>query len=237
MGLLKDKDREQLEKIFSERLENNVKMILFTQSFECEFCKTTRELLEEVEALSDKISLKVLDFVADADIAKSMGIDKIPGMAMMGEKDYGIRFFGVPAGYEFTTVIEDIIDVSRGDPSLPKDVLEQVARVDEPVHLQVMVSPTCPYCPKAVRVAHRFSMVSEFIRGDMVEISEFPHIAHKYDVEGVPNTIINEEFSVVGAIPESEMIMEILYALGKEERPPEPETAEDEVETIEIKDE
>jgi len=85
------------------------------------------------------------------------------------EKDFGIRFFGIPSGYEFTSVIEDIADVSRGKVDLQDKTREVLAGLTEPVHMQVFVTPTCPYCPRAVRLAHMFAIASDLVRGDMVE--------------------------------------------------------------------
>ena len=213
-GVIKEEDKKALKKAFEE-LQNDVKLLMFTQETECEFCSVTREIVEEVAALSEKITAEVRDFVKDAELAKKHGVDKIPAIVLIGEKDYGIRFFGVPAGYEFATLIQDIVDVSRRDPGLPKEVLDELAKVDKPVHMQVMISPTCPYCPRAVRTAHRFAMASEHITADMVEISEFPHLAVKYQVQGVPKTVINEEHSIVGAQPEMESAKAVLRAIGK----------------------
>ena len=92
VGLLEDKDKEQLVKLF-ERLENGVTLVMFTQEFECQYCQTTRELLEEVAELSDKISIEVHDFVEDAELAETYGVDKIPATVVLGDRDYGIRFF------------------------------------------------------------------------------------------------------------------------------------------------
>jgi alkyl hydroperoxide reductase subunit AhpF len=119
-----------------------VKIVMFTQEFECEYCKTVRDLLEDLAGLSDRISLEVLDFVKDRAKAESYGIDKIPAFLVMGEKDYGIRFFGVPAGYEFPTLIEDIIDVSRREHGLSADLTGMLAKIEKPVHMQVIISPT-----------------------------------------------------------------------------------------------
>lgn len=141
MGIIKDEDREQLQKAF-QTLEKPVKLIMFTQAMECEHCKMTREMVEEVAGLSGKISAEIHDFVKDAARAKKYRVDKIPAIVVMGEKDYGIRFFGVPAGYEFTTLIEDILDVSRGKHGLDDKIVAELKKVDQPVHLQVMISPT-----------------------------------------------------------------------------------------------
>jgi glutaredoxin-like protein len=214
MGLIEDKDREQLTRLFAG-LENPVKILHFTQEHECQMCKMTRELLEEVAGLSDEISMEVHDFVADKALAEQYKVDKIPGTVLMGDEDYGIRFYGIPAGYEFTTLIEDIVDVAKRDSHLPEDVKAELIKVDQPVHLQVLISPTCPYCPAAVRTAHRFAMASANITADMVETSEFPHLAVKYNVQGVPHTVINEDHSVIGPKPEIDFAKEVLAAIGK----------------------
>jgi glutaredoxin-like protein len=141
MGMLKDKDKKALAEVLKE-LTGQVNLVMFTQEMECEYCQQTREMVEEIAALSDKISAEVLDFVDDASQAKEFGVDKIPAIVVMGDKDYGIRFYGIPAGYEFSTFIETILDVSRGEPGLPQNVVDELAKVDKPVHMQVMVTPT-----------------------------------------------------------------------------------------------
>jgi glutaredoxin-like protein len=213
MALLKDDDRQKIEGIF-EAVAENVTLVMFTQAHECDYCQTTRELVQELAALSDKVTAEVYDFVADEALAKDYSIDKIPAVVVRGDADYGIRFYGVPAGYEFMSLIEAIVDVGKRDHGLPANIVAQLTRVDQPVRMQAMVSPTCPYCPRAVRTAHKFAMASEHITGDMVEISEFPHLAVKYSVQGVPNTIVNDKESVLGAQPESEFVKAILKSIG-----------------------
>lgn len=212
--MLKDADRKTVAKRFEE-LKEPVKIIMFTQETECEYCSETRELVQELAALSDRLSVEVLDFVEDRARADELGVDKIPALAIMGDRDYGIRLFGIPAGYEFSTLVEDIVMVGRREHGLPKEVTDELAKVDSPVHMQVVVSPTCPYCPRAVLTAHRFAMASDRIRGDMIEGSEFPHLVVKYGVQGVPHTVINEEHSFVGALPEAEAAKAVLEAIGR----------------------
>jgi glutaredoxin-like protein len=214
MALISEKDRQQLLKVF-ENLPHEVTIIFFTQEVECQFCKVTHELIDEIHTLSPKFKLEVYDYVKDADTAKLYGITKIPAIALIGERDTGIRFYGIPAGYEFTTFVEDLVDIARRDTSLAAPLKVELAKVTKPVHLQVMVSPTCPYCPTAVRTAHRFALLNPNVRADMVEISEFPFLAVKYGVQGVPVTIINEKYSVVGAIPEAMLIEEIKKAVSQ----------------------
>jgi len=141
MGALKEKDKEKVANIL-KGLEKDVKIVMFTQEMECPRCEMTRLMLEEVSGLSEKLSLDVHDFVAEADLAKKYGVDKIPATVILGDKDYGIHFYGVPAGYEFNVLVEDIMDVGKRDPELSKEVMAELDKIDRPVHLQVLISPT-----------------------------------------------------------------------------------------------
>jgi len=141
MGVLKEKDKNKVKELFKD-IDHDVTIVMFTQEIECPHCEMTRTMLEEVSGLSEKLSLEVHDFVADKDLAEKYGVDKIPATVLVGEKDYGIRFFGVPAGYEFTVLIEEIREVGKRDPGLKDKVMSELAKVDQPVHLQVLISPT-----------------------------------------------------------------------------------------------
>lgn len=141
MGILDEKQQAQLKEAFAG-LVDPVELVMFTQEFECENCEVVRGLLEEIADISDKITVTIKDFVADAGEAGQLKVDKIPAIIVRGDKDYGIRFFGVPGGYEFTTLIKDIINVSKRQHGLSDKILEDLKKVDKPVHLQVLVSPT-----------------------------------------------------------------------------------------------
>lgn len=213
MPLLKEKDREVLVKHFAGSLVAPVKLLFFTQETACQFCRETSQILEEVAGLSDQITLEVYEFVKDKQVADEYGIDKIPATVVMSDVDYGVRFYGIPSGYEFTTLIEDIVNVSRAESGLSQETLEKLEGIEEPVHIQVFITPTCPYCPAAVRLAHDFAIASDKVRADMVEAIEFPHLSQKYNVQGVPRSIINEETHVEGAVPEQEFVAQLLEAI------------------------
>jgi glutaredoxin-like protein len=209
MALLKEEDRQHLIKEF-EALKNPVKLLMFTQELECQYCRETRMIAEEIAELSDSISLEVYNFVTDKEVAEQYDIDKIPAIAVLPDgdesedesKDYGIRYYGIPSGYEFSSLIEDLMMVSQGESGLSEATKAQIADLTEPVHIQVFVTPTCPYCPRAVRLAHQLALESDLIRADMVEAIEFPHLSVKYQVQGVPRTVINETVHIEGAVPE-----------------------------------
>ena len=142
MPLLSDKDAAFLKDHFAESLTQPVKLITFTQTIACQFCRETGEILEEVAALSDLITVVTYNFVTDKQVAETFGIDKIPATVVMSDVDYGIRFFGIPSGYEFTSLVEDIVDVSRGSSGLSKESLEAISTIKDPLHIQVYVTPT-----------------------------------------------------------------------------------------------
>jgi glutaredoxin-like protein len=215
-SLLSEQDQQTLRELFGELL-HPVQLVLFTQAFECQYCRETRQLAEEVAALSDKIELTVYDLVADKAVADEYNIDKIPAIAVMrgGEVpvDYGIRYFGIPSGYEFSSLVEDIRMVGVGETGLAQATKEWLAELKEPLHLQVFVTPTCPYCPQAVVLAHKLAMESELVTADMVEATEFPHLSQKYQVMGVPRTVINETVFQEGAAPEGMLLAKLEQAL------------------------
>ncbi len=198
MALISDKDKDMLTETFADKLRSDVTVLFFTQEHECMYCRETREFVEELTALSDKLHLETYDLVNDAEVAEAHGIDKIPAIKLIGEEDHGVRYYGMPMGYEFTVIVEDIIDVSWGTSNMDPETMGNVMPIDTKTHIQVFVSPTCPYCPQMVRAAHKFAILNPSITADMVEMTEFPQLVQKYDVMGVPKTIVNEEFSIEG---------------------------------------
>jgi len=149
MALLNDSVRSQVQQMF-EKIEAPVRLVMFTQgeggALECDMCADTRQLLGEIADLSDQVRLEVLDFVADAKAAESYQVDKIPALVILPDDeqgvDYGIRLFGIPAGYEFSTLIEDILMVGRREAGLSPETLADLEKLDRPVHIQVYVTPT-----------------------------------------------------------------------------------------------
>jgi glutaredoxin-like protein len=217
MGVLLEKERLQLKKIFETKLEGEVKVIMFTQELECETCKDTKELVLELSELSPKIEAEIYDFSKDKEKVNEYNIDKIPAIALSGKKNYGIRFFGAPSGYEFMALIEDIADVSRGSTNLSAQTKEKLNSIRKPVHIQVFTTPTCPYCPQDVRLAHQFAVENGTIRADMVEVVEFPFLCQRYSVIGVPKVVINETINFVGALPEERFLEYLLTSQSKSE--------------------
>ncbi|MBX5328395.1 MAG: thioredoxin family protein [Candidatus Bathyarchaeota archaeon] len=215
MSLIPDEHKEHLKEELNEKLENPVRIVMFTQAVECQFCSQTRQLITEVAALNDKIKVEIYDFVADAEKAKQYGVDKVPALIVMGEKDYGVRFYGLPFGYELATLLEAIINVSRRKTDLSEETKNKLKEVKVPVHIQVFVTLTCPYCPIVASIAHKFAIESDLVRADVVDSGEFPHLAQKYAVMGVPKTVINEKVDFMGPVTEDLFAQQVLLAAGQ----------------------
>ena len=127
LPMLNEEDKAEIQKRF-EDLNKAVKLVLFTQKVagSCQFCVETERLLKEVVELSDILELEVLNFITDTDAVQSYGVDKIPATIVQGTEDFGIRFYGIPTGYEFATLMETILQVSANDSGLPKQMKERL---------------------------------------------------------------------------------------------------------------
>ena len=139
--MIRDPDRAAIGAKLAA-LKNNVRLAVFTQELECEYCTENRLLAEEIAQLSDKLSVEVYNFVIDKQKADEYGIDKIPATAIIGKKDYGVRIFGIPAGYEFASLLEALERVSSGESGLSVVTKSRLAKLAKPVHMQVFATPT-----------------------------------------------------------------------------------------------
>jgi glutaredoxin-like protein len=216
---LNEKNIKQIEGAFAE-MQEPVQVLYFGSQDQCDTCAETQQLLEEVTATSNKIELSVYDLKEDSEIAEKFNVMNAPGIVIAAKneadvKNLGVQFSGTPSGYEFSTLINDILAVSKRDSGLSETTREFLKKLDRPVHLQVFVTPSCPYCPRAVLLAHQMAMENPLmIRAEGVEATEFPELADRFNVRGVPQTVINSGAGiVVGAVPEQNLLAEIMRAL------------------------
>ena len=224
MPILQPRDREAVEKRFSTELKQNVSLKLYTQppsplflpGRECPTCGPTQELLQELCDLSDKLTLEIVDYYKDAEAVSKAGIERIPAF-VIGNGDGNARFYGIPSGYEFAALLDTIVAAGTKSSTLELETRRQLKRLTEDVHIQVFVTPTCGYCSTLAHTAHAMALESPHVHTDVVEVQEFPNLARKYSVKGVPRTIINDRVDFTGAVPESVLVQRILEAAGLEE--------------------
>lgn len=210
---------KQVHDAFAE-MKEPVQVLYFGSKDNCEYCSETQQLLEEVTATHDKLELSVYDIDEHQNVARQFNVTNAPGIVIAAKNgsevtDLGVQYSGIPSGHEFSTLINDILMVSGRDSGLSEKTRDALKNLKQPLHLQVFVTPSCPYCPRAVLLAHQMAMENpQMIRAEGVEATEFPELANRFNVRGVPQTVINSGAgSVVGAVPEQNLLAEIMRAL------------------------
>jgi alkyl hydroperoxide reductase subunit AhpF len=121
---------------------NPVRLVFFTQTFNCDTCEPTGQILKELVALGDTLAIEEHNFLLERDEAAKYGIDRVPAIAVLGAEDHAIRFFGIPSGYEFMSLLDAILIVSKGDSGLTEESRAMLAGLEAPVTLKVFVTPT-----------------------------------------------------------------------------------------------
>jgi glutaredoxin-like protein len=218
MSLLSPADQERLREELSA-MTQPVRLLFFTQTLDCETCLQTRQILDELPALSDKISIEEVNFVLESEKAAKYGIDRVPAIALVGQdasgadRDSHIRFLGTPGGYEFISLIHAVRLAGGGTSHLSPEGRARVASVDRPMTMHVFTTPTCPHCPRAVTLAHEMAWANSNITAYAVEVTEYPDLARRYRVTGVPKTVVDETIEILGAIPEVDFISQSLTAV------------------------
>jgi alkyl hydroperoxide reductase subunit AhpF len=142
MSLIREEIAEQLKAEF-QALVAPVRLAVFHQALVDPDSEQVRRLVEEVAALDPRLSVESYNFVLDKEKVEALGIARTPAVAVLGEdKDHGIRFYGSPSGYEFGTLIDAVLDVSRGETGLAEETRAALDELPNPVHLQVFSTPT-----------------------------------------------------------------------------------------------
>lgn len=233
MPIISDTDRDRLKREFRKDLKSDVTIRLFSQGSslltvpgrDCQYCPQTQELMAELTALSPKLHLEVYDFYSQDEEREKFGVERIPAIVLSKNGDNGFKFYGIPLGYEFAAIVEDIKTLSRGVSPLTMDSRKKLRKVNQPVHIQVFVTPTCGYCPAMARLAHAVAIESPLITSDVVEVQEFPALAQMYAVRGVPKTVMgtisplagaSSHVQIVGVVPEAQFVEKVLETGVKE---------------------
>jgi glutaredoxin-like protein len=219
--LLKENDANYVKEHFEKNLKDDVTLTLFLETngpnvneYNEQYFPYTEEIVKEVAELSPKIKVNI--YKDDAEKEKEYGVKAVSALFIEnGKTNKNIVYYGIPSGHEFSSLIDDIVDVSKDETELPPDIKEKVKRISSNVEILVFVTPTCPYCPKAVRTAHQFALENPNIKGVMIEANEFPEWSNEYGVNAVPKVVINEgkaEFE--GAVPEDAFLQAVYEAIG-----------------------
>lgn len=218
--MLTDENRKEISKYLDQHLpaQGTARLITFgtTRSrAECMYCDEVRQLSEELAELSGGRIVHAHHAIEEAaELARDLKVRRAPATVVADPAGrYALKFYGLPGGYEFTALLEDVIDVATGSTRLAARTVEALQGIGAPAHIQVFVTPTCPYCPRAVRTAHQFSVSNpQKIDAEMVESMEFPMLADEYSVMAVPKVVVNGRVEFEGALPEAEFLAQVLEA-------------------------
>jgi glutaredoxin-like protein len=191
------KTEEEVKKLFSI-LEDEVVINLFVIDH-CLYCKETESMLKTLADLSDLVSLSIWSG-SNNKKAQEYAIDKFPGIIIEGKNKGTIRFFGIPSGYEYTSLVHSILSAGSFSTDVNEKIRKRLDKLEKNVHIQIFVTPDCPFSPHAVVQAQKLASISNKITADMIEAREFKNLAKEYSVSGVPKIIINGKAQVEGRI-------------------------------------
>ncbi len=213
--------KQQVREIL-KNITNVVTVKVFLSENRCLTCNETVAIMNIIKDLAPEGKIKIEEYHAekDGEELKKYNIVNFPAVILEGDSVKGrMQYTGIPSGYEFGSVIEDLLDIGTGNVTLKPESIEKLSKVDKNLLMQVFVTPTCPYCPISVRLAHKAGMLNEYIVGEMVEATEYPELAQKFHIMGVPKTIIFHEGKNIlefeGAYPEDRFVEKVLEAYNK----------------------
>lgn len=224
MTLIDEKTRRSLREHLAETLTGPVEIRLYRRpdtgrlilpgGVGCQTCDAAEELVRALaEAAPQRVQLTVIDASLEPD-----SVQAVPSLTVAPPGEPArITFLGLPAGYELATLLDALERVSgRGD-GLPHEAVERLAAMEsDEIEVMVFVTPTCPYCPGAAAMANRMAIASSKVRSMVVEANEYPELADRHQVQGVPRTVVNRSGAFVGALPEAMFVDSVLRLAAKE---------------------
>ena len=188
----------------------SVRLIFFEQSIGCETCAPTRRVLEEIARDNPGVALEVLNLVLDKEKAAEYGVDRVPAVIIAAPGGDRIRYYGAPLGNELPTLLHAISMAATGESGLSEQSRTQLKALSTPVTLQVFFTPTCIYCPRMISLANQAAIENPLVSTAAIDATEFPDLVRRYNVNGVPKTIINDTMELLGAVPEPDFVAALL---------------------------
>ncbi len=211
MGIFSENDVKVIQ-THLEGMIDPVHLVFVKSEKNCRYCRECRQLIMEFANYSDRIYVSVFDFEEDSKEIEELNIERVPAIIPMDKNmtDFGIRFYGIPSGYEFQSLLGIVLQISKNKVGLRDELKTLIARIQKPMTIQTFVTPVCSYCPSIVRLIHKMALLNPLIKAEMIEVTEFPELGKEANVKGVPKTIINKTFEIEGAIPEDQFIHKIV---------------------------
>ena len=213
MALIDEKTMGQLRERLADSMTGPVEIRLYRRpdtsrlvlpgGMGCQTCEAAEELARALAAAApDHVHLTVVDVSQEPS-----EVEAVPSLTVGAPGELPrITFQGLPAGYEFSSLLDAVERVSAQSDGLAAEHSERLAGLEDEVEVMVFVTPSCPYCPGAASMANRMAIASPKVRSLVVEANEFPELSRRHDVQGVPRTVVNRAGSFVGALPEGQFV-------------------------------
>ena len=187
-----------------------VRLIFFEQSIGCDLCGPIRRALQQLAREDDRVELETLNLVLDKDKAVEYGVDRVPAIVIAASGGERIRYFGAPLGNELPGLISTIRAAASGQTSLTEESRTKLRNLNAPVQLQVFFTPSCVYCPQMVSLANQLAIESPLVSAVAIDATEYPDLVRRYNVNGVPKTVINDTAEIMGAVPERDLVAAVI---------------------------
>jgi glutaredoxin-like protein len=216
------RDQEAIRIRFEQELAGRVRIDYFTQRQTrviipgrepCAHCEDVRTILNEISHLTHRIALSVHELADEPKLARELGVDKVPGIAVRGVANRTVRYSGIPMGAQFPVLLDTIIEASKAAQELKAETIRQLKKLKDDIGLTVFVTPTCRHSQPMARLALKLGLHSPRIRVEVVEITEYPALAQQLGIHLTPTTVINESLAIGGAIDESALVQAIFRVL------------------------
>ena len=221
--LLDDGVRRQVKEILDD-MENTVRVLVFESAGthrNDEYIEITKQLVSELEEITEKVKGEYYEVPSEEAGKYGITEELLPAMVLLTEDgtDLGVRFYGVPAGHEFSTLLQDLVMMSKGGQvHFSEESKARLKTIDKEMRIRVFITLSCPYCPQAVLAAHQTAMINPKVIGEMVEAEEFMELSMEHRVSSVPHTVIEVKedgqwikvHEFIGAYPEDMYVEEVL---------------------------
>ncbi len=173
----------QLKTVFS-KMEHPLRLKLYLDSKP--LSEELKNYVEAMTELTDKLSVE---------IAESHTVSETPCVRVFREdqSDTGLAFHGVPGGHEFTSFVLGLYNAAGEGQTVKDSVKERITKINQEVHMQILVSLSCTMCPELVTAAQKIATMNPFVAAEVYDINHFGDIKQKYNVMSVPCLVINED--------------------------------------------
>jgi len=180
---------ESIRAWWGRTLTSPVRVQLFVDGPGCQACEVTARVVQQLQRASPRLTVSVA--LARGAPADPPRLDMLPETRVHTRTGNTIRFFGTQVGVEVTSLVQTVADASLDRPPLPPDVLGSARALPAGSWVRVFVGPACTHCPGAVRAAVALALATNALSVDIVAAPEFPELARRFRVGGVPTTVVN----------------------------------------------